>query len=77
MEKDLQEYYESLLELFSTPGWRFFIEDLEAQAPSLEQIRSIESEKDLWLRKGQIDVLDRVLSYEETIKNSYEELTHE
>lgn len=77
MEKDLQEYYESLLELFSTPGWRFFIEDLEAQAPSLEQIRSIESEKDLWLRKGQIDILDRVLSYEETIKNSYEELTYE
>ena len=77
MDKDLQEYYESLLELFSTVGWKNFIEDLEAQAPSLEQIRTIDSEKDLWLRKGQIDILDRVLGYEETIKNSYEELTHE
>jgi len=28
MDRELQEYYENLLELFSTKGWKQFLEDI-------------------------------------------------
>jgi hypothetical protein len=73
MDRDLQEYYESLLELFSTSGWKQFLEDIGDNLEILGDITTIPDEKQFWFRRGQVEAIQRVLAYEESILAGYEE----
>jgi hypothetical protein len=73
MDNELQTYYENLLNLFSQEGWKQFIEDFQDSQEILGDITTISDEKQFWYRRGQIEMLGRVLSYEHAIKNSYED----
>lgn len=73
MDKELQIYYENLLDLFTRDGWKQFIEDIQDNAEVLRDINTINDDKQFWYRRGQLEVVDRILSYEVTIKNSYED----
>lgn len=73
MDREIQEYYETLLDLFANKGWKQFIEDIEDNAELLRDITTIPDEKQFWYRRGQLEAVERILSYESTIKNSYED----
>jgi len=73
MERELQQYYENLLDLFTRDGWKQFIEDISDNAELLSNINTITNEKELWFRRGQLEAVERILSYEVAIKNSYED----
>lgn len=73
MDKELQRYYENLLDLFTRDGWKQFIEDIQDNAEVLRDINTIQDDKQFWFRRGQLEVVERILSYEVTIKNSYED----
>ena len=73
MDKELQRYYENLLDLFTREGWKQFIEDIQDNAEILRDINTIPDEKQFWYRRGQLEAVERILSYESTIKNSYED----
>lgn len=77
MTKELQDYYENLLDLFSTKGWKQFQEDISDNMDLLSDITTIPDEKQFWFRRGQIEAVRLILSYEETIKNSYEDFVAE
>ena len=72
MDIELQTYYENLLDLFSSSGWKDFIEDIQSIAEPMNEVRTIQSEKELWLRRGQMDILDYMLNYENMIKEAYD-----
>jgi hypothetical protein len=73
MDRELQEYYENLLELFSTKGWKQFLEDIGDNLEVLGDISTIPDSNQFWFRKGQVEAVQRVLSYEEAIVNSYDD----
>lgn len=73
MEQELQTYYETLLDLFASKGWSQYIEDISDNKEILGDITTIQDEKQFWFRRGQLEILNRVLSYESSIKNSYED----
>tara|TARA_R110000823_G_scaffold267764_1_gene387758 strand:- start:2120 stop:2362 length:243 start_codon:yes stop_codon:yes gene_type:complete len=77
MDKELQDYYEKLLELFSTDGWKQYIEDISDNIEYLMDITTIPDEKQFWFRRGQIEAAQRILAYESSIKNSYEDFERE
>ena len=77
MDKELQEYYENLLELFASPGWKQFLEDIGDNLEMLGNITTITDGNQFWFRKGQVEAIQRILSYEETIVNSYEDFQRE
>lgn len=77
MDKELQTYYENLLDLFTRDGWKQFIEDIEDNAEILSDINTISDEKQFWFRRGQLEAVQRILSYESSIKNSYEDFERE
>ena len=77
MERELQQYYENLLDLFTRDGWKQFIEDISDNAELLSNINTITNEKELWFRRGQLEAVERILSYEVAIKNSYEDFERE
>ena len=73
MDKDLQNYYENLLDLFTTPGWKQYIEDISDNMEMLQDITTIQDEKQFWHRRGQLEAVSRIIQYESSIKNSYED----
>jgi len=73
MDKDLQDYYENLLDLFTTPGWKQYIEDISDNMEMLQDITTIQDEKQFWHRRGQLEAVSRIIQYESSIKNSYED----
>jgi len=77
MDKEISTYYENLLDLFTRDGWKQFIEDIEDNAEMLADITTIKDEQGFWFRRGQLEAIQRILSYESTIKDSYEDFERE
>ena len=69
-----REFLEKRLELFSSEAWDLFTEELTSMAESLEKIQTIDDEKTLYLRRGQVDILNMVINLEETTKLALDQL---
>ena len=69
-----REFLEKRLELFSLEAWDLFTEELTSMAESLEKIQTIDDEKTLYLRRGQVDMLNMVINLEETTKLALDQL---
>ena len=69
-----REFLEKRLELFSMEAWDLFTEELTSMAQSLEKIQTIDDEKTLYLRRGQVDMLNMVINLEETTKLALDQL---
>ena len=69
-----REFLEKRLELFSLEAWDLFTEELTSMAQSLEKTQTIDDEKTLYLRRGQVDMLNMVINLEETTKLALDQL---
>ena len=47
MDKELEQYYESYLDLFMTDGWKNFVEDFQLAAHELSNIRRVNTLEDI------------------------------
>lgn len=74
MDKDLQKYYESSFEMFTSEGWKYLIEDFQKLATELNNIRTATDAQQLFYRQGQLDILDLVLKRKEMCEKVWEEL---
>ena len=77
MTPELQKYYESSFEMFSSDGWKYLMEDLEKLKQQVENIRTVEDAQKLYYRQGQLDILDLMLSRKKTCEEVYEQLQGE
>jgi len=76
MDRELQDYYESLLDLFTTDGWKTFIVDQESAFEHLVFSASRDClDNDSWqYRRGKMDTLSQLINFEEMIRNNYNNL---
>lgn len=74
MKKDLQDYYENRFTTMATIGWSDFIEDVQSLFDNYNIVSSISTHEELHKRKGQLDILQWILSLKEVSSQSYEEL---
>lgn len=74
MDKKLQSYYENQFSMMATPGWQEFIEDAEEMFKSINNVMPIQTEQELHLRRGQLDILNWVISRKGVAEQSYEQL---
>ena len=74
MDKEIQKEYESLLESFNTDGWKLYSKELIAMFDQLRDTAHTECRtNDEWqFRRGQLEILDRLMAYEEFQKVGYE-----
>jgi len=77
MDKNLQDYYEEAFSLFASQGWKDFVEDMKALQSEVTKIENIKDEKDLWFRRGQLDILDLIVNRKQMCEKVYEELQNE
>ena len=76
MDKELQEYYENRFTMFTTKGWKDLVEDIDKIKNSIK-VEDIPDEKTLMVRKGELKLMNWLLSLENISKEAYKELNNE
>ena len=77
MDQELQKYYEDRFTMMTTQGWRDLVEDVEAMFDTYNKINTAETFEEFHKRKGQLDILQWLLSLKEVSEQTYEELQQE
>ena len=75
IDQETEQYYNKYFDLFRTDGWKQLIEELQQNAFVINSVEATKDENDLYVRKGQLNVLAYILNVETTTNNNYEELT--
>lgn len=75
-DKELQQHYDELFAMFTSPGWKRFHEQVEAYAKGVESVRNV-APKTVEFRLGQLDVLDWFLGAEAQHSHAYQMLLAE
>jgi len=77
IDKKLQEYYESRFSMMSTQGWQDLMEDVQVMFDSLNHVLSIQNEADLMVKKGQLDLLQWLITLKPVSEQAYEQLIND
>ena len=77
IDKETEEYYNKYFDLFTTDGWKQLIEELRQNALAINSVEATKDSDDLYMRKGQLNVLAYLLNLESTVNNNFEELQKE
>tara|TARA_S200002703_G_scaffold153951_1_gene156099 strand:- start:117 stop:356 length:240 start_codon:yes stop_codon:yes gene_type:complete len=74
VDQETQKYYDNYFTLFSTDGWKQLIEELKQNALVINSVEAAKDTNDLYVRKGQLNVLAYILNLESTTNTNYDEL---
>ena len=77
MDKETEEYYNKYFDLFTNDGWKQLIEELRQNAFAINSVEATKDSNDLYIRKGQLNVLAYLLNFESTVNNNFDELKKE
>jgi hypothetical protein len=77
MDRVLEQYYTEAFSLFASQGWKDLVDDMKALQSEVTKIENIKDEKDLWFRRGQLDILDLIVNRKQMCEKVYEELQNE
>lgn len=69
MDKELEEYYRNMTDLFRTEGWKQLMAELTETANGLNNVLFVGSAEDLYEKKGKLKVLYDLLYLETSIVN--------
>ena len=73
-DKQLQSYYESRFSMMASEGWKELMEDAQEMFNSLNHVLSIQTEADLHVKKGQLDILMWLLNLKSVSEQAYASL---
>ena len=68
-----EQFLKDRLDLFETEGWKDLVADMKITEQGVVDIRNLESEKDLWHAKGELQILRQLLSLEDATKLAVEQ----
>ena len=71
LEPEVEQYYNTYFELFMQDGWQQFMSDVQ-QAIDTIKILALQDAKELHLAQGQLQVFQRLLTWQDSITNTYE-----
>ena len=73
MTQDELQRCEDLLGMFGTNGWKHIMDDFSDVKASLDTLSGIDTEAQLFKAKGKLEVLNVLLSYEDTVRRILDE----
>lgn len=76
MDRELQKYYEERFSTMATVGWKDLMTDVEAMYHEYNKISGLGA-NELEFRKGQLDILNWLLSLQDVSSEIYKELSDE
>jgi len=70
-KQELQSYYEERFSMMATQGWQDLMEDAQTMFEGINHVLAIQDEKDLHLKRGQLDILQWLLSLKKVSEQTY------
>ena len=77
MNKELQDYYEERFSMCSSRGWKQLIEDIQLMKPEVESIKGATTLEQLHYKKGELSIINWLLSLEMSSREVYDVLQEE
>lgn len=74
MNKELEQYYEARFDMMAGKGWLDLIDDIQKMYDARNHVLGVQSEQDLYFKKGQLDVLQWLLTLKQSSEEVYEQL---
>jgi len=74
MNPELQKYYEQRFSMMATQGWGDLMEDVDGMINALNNLSSVEDEKSLQFKKGELSILLWLKNLRQVSSDAYEEL---
>jgi len=74
MTPELQAYYEARFTMMATEGWKDLLEDIDNMIEPLNNISTIDDEKSLQFRKGELSILTWLKNLKQVSERAYEDL---
>lgn len=77
MDKDTAQYFDNYWELFASAGWKQFQEDMEDSKALMSDLMTVKDANDFYYRKGQLEVLNRIVNFQTALEAAHKEMTDE
>lgn len=74
MIKELEQYYEARFDMMTGKGWSDLIDDVQKMYDARNHVLGVQSEQDLFFKKGQLDVLQWLLTLKQSSEEVFEQL---
>ena len=74
MIKELEQYYEARFDMMAGKGWSDLIDDVQKMYDARNHVLGVQSEQDLFFKKGQLDVLQWLLTLKQSSEEVFEQL---
>lgn len=71
MTEQEEKYFDAAREMFNTDGWKNFITDIENNVANV-RVENIDDANGFWIAKGQLNVMQSILGYENMIRATEE-----
>lgn len=52
-----QEEMEAILDVFTTPGWKLILRDMQELCQNIDTVQGIDTNNQFWKRQGEVDRL--------------------
>jgi hypothetical protein len=70
---ELEKYYEHYFDMFNSKGWKQLMEEVD-ESINVFRIENLNTEKELFLARGQLVQLNTLKNLQAVIEQAYEEL---
>jgi hypothetical protein len=77
LPRELQDYYENRFAMMATQGWGDLLEDADLMLKSIDSIAGIETEQQLYFKKGELSILNWIKNLRDASVEVYDQLTKE
>ncbi len=77
MNRELQDYYEERFSMMASKGWKDLMEDIELMLDNTDTVSGVDTEQQLWFRKGEISIMTWLKNLKESSTEVYEQLQKE
>ena len=74
MTPELDKYYSERFSMMATEGWKELLEDIDNMIEPLNNISTIEDERSLQFRKGELSILTWLKNLKQVSERAYEDL---
>jgi hypothetical protein len=77
MDKDTQDYFNNYFDMFATEGWKQLVKETENMGILANSVEATADANDLFFRKGQLQVINGILSLENAVDTAFKQGTDE
>lgn len=71
-DEALEAYFQALFGMYPTAGWQMIVEDMTRLKEVYNRVEDVENEKELYFRKGQLDIINQMISHQARSEAGYE-----